>query len=222
MPTTTHDRPYVQEMVIIHRVFRRESRLLPEIVGRVAAGDAERAKVVADYYRSYADGLHHHHTNEDNLLWPKLLARVDLEAELVLRMEAQHEVVAATMERVAALLPEWERTAAPGLRDRIVAILREHREALVEHLGEEEERILPLVAEHITVAEWNALGEQAFRELAKESATKKFISLGAILEEITPEEHAHFMADKPALVKLAWNLFGKRVYAKQVKLIRGQ
>ncbi|MEO3858567.1 hemerythrin domain-containing protein [Acrocarpospora sp. B8E8] len=221
MSTATQDHPYVQEMVIIHRVFRRESRLLPRVVGRVAAGDAARAKVVAEYYRAYAEGLHHHHTNEDNLLWPKLLARVDLEAELVLRMEAQHEVVAGTMERIAALLPEWERTAALHLRDQIIAELGRHRDALVEHLGEEEERILPLISEHITVAEWNALGEQAFREMANDSATKKLISLGSILEEITSEEYAHFMADKPVMVKLIWNLVGKRVYAKQIKLIRG-
>ncbi|GAA0401272.1 hypothetical protein Acor_38710 [Acrocarpospora corrugata] len=217
---STQARPYVQEMVIIHRVFRRESRLLPEVVGRVAPGDVARARVVADYYRTYADGLHHHHTNEDNLLWPKLLARVDLEAELVLRMEAQHEVVADTMERIAALMPEFERTASPHLRDQIIAELGKHRDALVEHLAEEEERILPLVSEHITVAEWNALGEQAFREMANDSATKKMISLGSILEEITPEEYAHFMADKPAIVKVIWTLFGKRVYAKKVKLIR--
>ena len=58
-------------------------------------------------------------------MWPLLLARVDLEAELVLRMEEQHERVAAGSTRSAALLPEWERTASPAAGEAIaVAIER--------------------------------------------------------------------------------------------------
>ncbi len=100
------ERPDTHEMYVVHRVFRRETALLPRLVRNVRAGDTERARFVAAHYRDYALGLHHHHTAEDLLIWPLLLARVDLEAELVLRMEQQHEVVAAGLEAVAALLPE--------------------------------------------------------------------------------------------------------------------
>ncbi|WP_214105275.1 hemerythrin domain-containing protein [Acrocarpospora catenulata] len=221
MTVATDERPYVQEMVIIHRMFRRESRVLPDAVRRVAAGDAARAGIVAAHYRQYAHSLHHHHTNEDELLWPKLLARVDLEAELVLRMEAQHEVVAGTLNRVSELLPEWERTADPVVRDEIVAELGRHRDALIEHLDEEEQHILPLVSEHLTVPEWQALGERAQAELAKESPERQLLTLGAILEEITPEERERFLADLPLPAKVMWRLIGRRRYARRMSLIRG-
>jgi hypothetical protein len=71
-----------QDMEIVHRAFRRESRLLMELVAAVAPGDTARAKVIADHFRDYRLGLKNHHEGEDELLWPPLLSRVDLEADL--------------------------------------------------------------------------------------------------------------------------------------------
>ena len=108
------DRPDTHEMVVVHRIFRRESGLLPAMVRAVAPGDTARAALVAESVRDYLDGLHNHHTGEDELIWPLLLARVDLEQELVLRMEAQHEMVAAALARVGELLPAWQASADPA------------------------------------------------------------------------------------------------------------
>src|SRR5262249_53287507 len=95
MPST--ERPDTQEMIVVHRIFRGESGLMPLMVRAVQPGDVARAELVGAHLRAYLDGLHSHHTGEDELVWPLLLARVDLEQELVLRMEAQHETVAATL-----------------------------------------------------------------------------------------------------------------------------
>src|SRR6202000_2429916 len=89
-----------RDMEIVHRAFRRESRLLTELVAAVAPGDTARAKVIADHFRDYRLGVRNHHEGEDELLWPPLLSRVDLGTEIVLRMEAQHERVAATLARL--------------------------------------------------------------------------------------------------------------------------
>ncbi|WP_066365434.1 hemerythrin domain-containing protein [Herbidospora mongoliensis] len=216
----TNERPYVQEMVMIHRLFRRESKLMPELFRRVRAGDVARAALMVEHYRGYADGLHGHHTNEDDLLWPKLLARVTLEADLVKRMEHQHDYIADTMRRIGELLPGFERTADPVLRDRLADLLTDHHQALVEHLGEEETHILPLVSEHITVAEWKELGERGMKESSGGSMKQQLIVLGAILEDATPEERAHFMGNLPVPAKIAWNLAGRRLYVKRSALIR--
>ena len=94
-------------MEIVHRVLRREARLLVELVAAVTPGDTARAKVIADHFRVYRMGLHNH----DELLWPPLLSRVDLEADVVLRMQAQRERIAATLTRLDAAVPAWEATA---------------------------------------------------------------------------------------------------------------
>ncbi|MBO3750372.1 hemerythrin domain-containing protein [Streptosporangiaceae bacterium NEAU-GS5] len=217
MSITTYERPDTHDMVVVHRVFRRESRLLGELVTAVRPGDTARAEILAAHYRDYATALHHHHTAEDELVWPKLLARVDLEADLVLRMEAQHERISATMDQIEPLLPEWERSADPGVRDRIAAALADHHAALVEHLGEEEAHILALIEEHLTKPEWDAVGESASKDTPKD---KLLLMLGAILEEATSEEAAHFLGRVPLPGRLAWRLIGRRQYAKWAALIR--
>jgi hypothetical protein len=65
-------------MVVIHRAFRRESELLRTAIAAVTPGDTRRARILADHFRWYRLGLHNHHHGEDELIWPLLLARVDL------------------------------------------------------------------------------------------------------------------------------------------------
>ena len=148
-----------RDMEIVHRAFRRESRLLTELVAAVDPGDTARARVIADHFRDYRLGLKNHHEGEDELLWPPLLSRVDLEADIVLRMEAQHERVASTLTRLDAAVPAWEATAGTDERDTLVAALADHRAVLLEHLDDEETALLPLAAEHITEKEWASLGD---------------------------------------------------------------
>ncbi len=215
---TVRERPDTHDMFVVHRVFRRETALLPRMIRAVRPGDTARAALVADHYRGYALGLHHHHTAEDELIWPLLLARVDLEAELVLRMEKQHERVAAGLDTVFALLPEWERTAARESGEAVAVALEAHRAALLEHLGDEETHLLPLIEEHLTVAEYGKLNERFAEETPKD---KLLLFLGALLEEATPEEAADIMRNLPAPAKLVWRLIGKRRYARSTRRLRG-
>ncbi|NAS23062.1 hemerythrin domain-containing protein [Herbidospora sp. NEAU-GS84] len=212
------DRPDTHDMLVVHRVFRRESRMLAELVPTVAAGDVVRAGILAAHHRDYALGLHHHHTGEDELIWPKLLARVDLEADLVIRMEHQHERVQAGLDRIGAALPEWERTADPALRDHLAALYADHRAALLEHLDDEEKHVLSLIEEHLTVAEYAAAGARFATETPND---KLLLFLGALLEEATPAERAHLLGTLPLAARLAWFLVGRRRYARQVALVRG-
>ena len=158
--TTTTQRPDTHEMIVIHRVFRRESDMLPRLIRAVPDGDTARAQVVARHFGDYQLGLHFHHSGEDELVWPLLLARVDLEAEMVLRMEAQHEIVARTLKEAAQRMPGWQSTPFPATAAPLIAALAAHRTALLEHLQDEEDHILPLIAEHLTPAEWARLGER--------------------------------------------------------------
>ncbi|MFI1364339.1 hypothetical protein [Streptomyces griseochromogenes] len=50
------------------------------------------------------------------LLWPPLLSRVDPEADIVLRTQAQHECVEVTLTRLDAAVPAWSATAGADER----------------------------------------------------------------------------------------------------------
>ncbi len=61
MVTTTQSgqKPDVNEMLVIHRVFRREFVALPTLIRGVADGDTARAAVVADALRLVLGGPAH-------------------------------------------------------------------------------------------------------------------------------------------------------------------
>ncbi|GAB2856934.1 hypothetical protein GCM10022221_65650 [Actinocorallia aurea] len=208
---------FTHSMVVIHRGLRRESRLLVELVGATRPGDVRRARVLAAHLADYLVGLHNHHHGEDELIWPTLLSRVDLDADIVLRMEAQHEKVAATIERLRGLAGPWARSADAAARDALTAALTEHRAVLVEHLDDEEANLLPLAERHLTEAEWNAQGEHFVQHTPK---TKILKLLGIVLEDATPQERAEFLAGLPAPARAVWRFYGARHYAGVMRRLR--
>lgn len=213
----TDNRPAIWEMVVVHRVFRREFRLAPELVRQVAPGDTERAATLASYLSEMLTGLHHHHEAEDKLLWPVLLGRVRLESDLIHTMEEQHERVAGHIGALAELLPAWRAEADADRRDRLADTLLELHDELIVHLDQEEERILPLVAEHLTKAEWDTLSEYARAQLPKD---RLLIQLGALLEDATPWEREAFLALMPMAARVLWRLVGQRQYRRECQKVR--
>ncbi|MFG2622617.1 hemerythrin domain-containing protein [Streptomyces sp. NPDC048507] len=209
--------PGTHEMVVVHRALRREARLLVELVAAVAPGDTARARVLADHFRGYRLGLHRHHRGEDEVLWPLLLARVDLEADLVLRMEAQHERVAATLAAAGRALPAWEGTAGEAERDTLVAVLAEHRAVLLAHVDEEERALLPLAARHVTAYEWAALGEHFMTSTPQSELP---LLLGMVLEDADRSERAALLAVLPRGVRLRWHVVGRPVHLHRTRTVR--
>jgi hemerythrin-like domain-containing protein len=216
--STSIQRPDTHDMIVVHRVFRREIDLMPRLIRSVPDGDIARARVLADAFADYQLGLHFHHSGEDELVWPLLLARVDLEADLVLRMEAQHEVVARTLKEAGQRMTAWRSAPSAVTAAPLVAALTEHRAVLLEHLHDEEEHILPLIAEHLTVAEWAQQGERFAKEVPR---GKMLFFLGMILEDADPAERQVMMANLPAPARFLWRTVGQRQYRRKVSKIRG-
>ena len=207
----------VHDMVVAHRAFRREFRLLPPLVRAVAPGDTARAAVLAGHGRMLLTGLHLHHTSEDLLLWPKLLERCPPDAGLIERMEAQHERVHAALEQLGPALDRWEAEARPAVSEEVAAGFDALRTALLEHLDDEEREILPLAARHITQAEWNELGEHGVAETPKKQLP---ILFGAVAEEATPEEMVHILSTVPLPVRFLLRTVFARRYQRYINRVR--
>ncbi|WP_433790583.1 hemerythrin domain-containing protein [Actinoplanes sp. CA-252034] len=216
MPVTTT--PYTREMVMIHRVFRREAAQLLRFVSATGTGDVARARRLGRWTREYIGGLHHHHATEDALIWPLLHQRVTVHQELVDRMEMQHHALDATLAEVTTRLGAWEESAGETDRDLLADSIADHQRVLLEHLGDEEDLVMPLVEEHLDPEEWEKVGKAGLENLPKE---KVFLALGAILEEATDEERAFFLAKVPAAGRMLWKLVGQRQYRRQMAALRG-
>lgn len=220
MPNTTTERVDTWDMVVVHRYFRREFALLPELVRGVAGRDLAHARLVATWVAELIESLHHHHTGEDELLWPILRQRVSVSAELVLRMEEQHVRVSALLDAAAALLPAWQGGAESDVRDRLATVLTEVAGLLDEHLGEEEQQILPLVSQHLTTAEWAELGDRGKDSMPK-SPRKALVVLAAILLDASRQERSRFLKMLPAPVRVLYRLVGQRTYRSEMYRLRG-
>jgi hemerythrin-like domain-containing protein len=212
------DKPDIREMVAVHRVFRREFRQAADLVQQAPAGDLRRATQIADHVELLLGVLHHHHRGEDELLWPILLERATMRADLAHRMEHQHEGVAQCVSHVETLLGRWRRTAAVSVAAELSSTLRQLSRALIEHLDDEERGILPIVEECVTVAEWATLGEHGFAQIP---ASQRFTVLGLLLEEATPAEARIFLGLLPAIARIIWKIGGKRGAARYRNRVRG-
>lgn len=180
MSVTAEPKPDVNEMRVIHRAFRRELTALPDLVRRTPDGSAERASVVGRHAQFILNGLHIHHTGEDENLWPLLLERAAPSTELIETMQAQHERVHELVDATQAQLDAWRLAPSSANGEQLAGTVEQLSTALFEHLDQEEREILPLAEEHVTVAEWARLGEHGRDSMQRDELP---IMFGAILEE---------------------------------------
>jgi iron-sulfur cluster repair protein YtfE (RIC family) len=208
----------VSDMYTVHRAFRREFGLMPQLVRGVAAGNTARAAVLADHGRRILTGLHYHHSGEDELLWPKLLDRCPPDEELIHRMEGQHSQVESCTERLTAALDRWEAEARPAVTTEVADTFAELADVLFLHLGEEEQNILPLAARHVSQEEWHQLGEHGFGQMAKSELPLMF---WMVVEDATPQEAAEMYANVPLPVRILLKTVFARKYRRYVAKVRG-
>jgi hemerythrin-like domain-containing protein len=211
--------PDVNEMVVIHRVFRREFVAIPELVRRVAEGDSRRSGVVGDHLRLILSGLHMHHTGEDEVLWPLLRQRAAPSTGLVETMEAQHERVDGCAAHSERALESWRTDPTTEHGEELATAVGQLAGALFEHLDLEEREILPLVTAHLSVREWDSLGEHGKDAM---SARQLPLMFGAILEEATVEERSRMLAHLPAPVRLVMTTAGAWQYRRYIRRVRGR
>ncbi len=209
----------VRMMTVAHSNFRRELGLTPALVRAVSDGDQHRTSMLTEHTTQWLGYLHHHHSIEDDLLWDVLLARVPDElAPLVHVMQTQHEHVATLLDQAHVQLDRWSRTASRSDRDAAAAVLSELCAALFEHLNAEETHLLPIMARHITAAEW-----EEFTRQGMESIPKRMIILGfgMMLYEGDPEAIEIEIQKLPAPLRRILPPLGRLSYRRYARRIHG-
>jgi deazaflavin-dependent oxidoreductase (nitroreductase family) len=205
-----------EEMAVVHRVFRRSFPMVAGLVRRTPPGATGRSEPIAGHLDFLLNGIHHHHTGEDENIWPLLLERAAPQAELVKRMEAQHAVIAERSDRVRPLLDRWRKSATDG--EPLAVAIDEFTASLVEHLDDEEAHVVPLIRAHVTAAEWERFGQETFERFTN---AEKLTATGTLEDVATAEEAAWFTGGLPLPIKVMWRLVGRRRYARYIAEIRG-
>jgi hemerythrin-like domain-containing protein len=163
--------PYAdtRDMYTVHIMFRREYALLPGLVRSVPPKDTDRAQVIAAHIEIVNLILHHHHSAEDAVLWPRLLTRAPKEIDPVVHLaEGHHHGIENLLGETDVLLSAWTDGASGEDGELLAQTLQRLAVALYEHMGIEERLILPLVERHIFASEWNEMVEHAAAGIPQE------------------------------------------------------
>lgn len=196
------------DMIHIHQMFRSTFGRFPELVAGIADGDVGRAAVVAAHISEIGAMLHHHHEVEDELLWDTLEQRAPACALHVAVMRSQHTDMGRLLDGLDAALPGWAHDARGDRREELVGLLGQIRTALFAHLGQEEERILPVASSTMSAREWGQLGRRGRAAVPRD---RTFIQLGWIIDSLTPTDRdAWLRHNLPAPIRLVWRLHGSR------------
>lgn len=204
-----------EEMAVIHRIYRRGFPMVADLVRRTPAGDTASSEPIAEHLEFLLNSLHHHHSGEDENIWPRLLERAAPQAELINRMERQHEVVDERSEQVRTLLEDWRHAPLDGTQ--LANAVDEFTHALVEHLDDEEAHVVPLIRAHLTAEEWEQFGQETFEKFTN---PEKLIATGVLEDIATPEEAMWFLGELPLPIKLMWRFAGRRRYDRYMARVR--
>lgn len=218
MTDVLSSKPDVHDMVVVHRTFRRSCAELPDLVRGLRPGDTARAELVVDAVRFMLMGLEAHHLSEDEFLWPRLAARTTVQAEAITRMEEQHHRLEELVTRVRTALDGLAADPRQPLCEQVAAQLTELGSVLTTHMDEEENTILPLAAEYLSVAEWEELGEISLAKLEKKHLLRAFSALMAVA---TPEEQQTILTKAPLPARVLWRLSGRRSHARWEARLHG-
>jgi len=147
-------------MYVMHFGFRRDLAAFAASAGTPVA-DRARWQALRARWAKFAMILEHHHTVEDEALWPRLVRRAEdagnVAATATLHaMEAEHGEIDPMLEECAADLDRLadapDEDARAAFQVRIVAF----RERLGRHLAHEESDAMPLVQRYLTQQDWTA------------------------------------------------------------------
>jgi hemerythrin-like domain-containing protein len=193
--------------LLAHTAMRVEYGRLAGACRRVR--DAEHAALVEDQIALVLDLLHHHHTVEDELVWPMLLERVPGGRPALTALEADHE-------RIDPLLERARDTGIP-LAQR-AEILQELHDALNAHLDAEERDAVPLIQRHLSRPDWERVEERAARGTSRRRLP---LIYGWFASAADDEQRALALRTVPLVVQWLFRLFWWPSYRRRYERLYG-
>jgi hypothetical protein len=153
-------------MYMAHHAFRRDLARFAVAARQTPVEDVEVWRALAVRWEQFSGILHHHHTTEDDVLWPQLLEIVDARGDAAGRatleaMEAEHAVIDPMLAACAVGFAAMAQAPDAATRDRLAADTATARDTLSHHMGHEEREALPLVQELLSTEGWQRVEKAA-------------------------------------------------------------
>lgn len=202
-------------MYVIHHFFRRELADFAACVPHTPVDDIATWGALAERWSLFCETLHHHHTGEDEVLWPLLLERSNPAEQVVIyAMEAEHEVIDPLMALCTAgflrmATPDPDFGGCERIRTDLASAVERTRVVLGNHLAHEEGEAIAIVQRHMTPGEWTDFE----KKMGDGSTLREALTLApAMLAGLDDADRAAVLTRVPtALRVIAW-LGGRRFW----------
>jgi Hemerythrin HHE cation binding domain len=132
-------------------------------------------------------------------------------------MQGQHQQVATLLHQIDEALSIWRDAVTIESREALADLLDRLIPALKEHLSAEEDRVVPLMEQYTTVAEWHpSMGS----ELAADPAQFP-LTIGLLLYEGDPHSIDQFIASMPAHARPGIRQLAAKTFAHHSQRVHG-
>lgn len=208
---------------VLHQLVRREWRLLGELAGWAAPGDAERAATLTRHAELIGRVLLHHHAIERDSVWPALLRavpadRTDDVRGLVGDWMTRCARIDSMLRDVSTAARQWQVTGTAAARDAFALACLDLADAVDAQTADEEAELLPLLGEHLSAGDWAVIARSSHCHL---SAREQLLVLGLALEDSCAADRARLLSGLSPAARLAWRLHGRQDYRAAVVRLRG-
>jgi hypothetical protein len=208
---------------VVHRLVRRELRLLAELATWAPDDEAERTATLTRHAELIAKVLLHHHAVEQDAVWPALLrtvpdASVDEVRALLGEWTARCGGIDHMLRDVATAARQWAVAATPPARRAFASACRALADAVDAQTADEERALLPLLETHLEPEDWAAIASSKHCRL---TAREQLLVLGLALEDSCAPERARLLGGLSPATRSAWRFYGERQYRTTVVRLRG-
>lgn len=155
----------MQMMYLIHHAFRRDLDAFAGAVRGTPVDDRRTWRLLAERWELFAEVLHWHHTAEDDLIWPVLVAVGSAEDVVVLEaMEAEHDEIDPLLASCSAGFRRLAQRGDEDARAALAVRVSAARESLRRHLGHEESSAIAILQRLVDPERWAAIEREIGRD----------------------------------------------------------
>ena len=212
------ERADVTAYLAVHRAMRTANEQLVNGLVRALHYDPRRVAALRRWFAGYAAELRTHHRIEDDIIFPALAERVPSYARLDSSLAADHHRLDDLIDALTEVLTKWsscpDMRATGTYREDAIFYAVELRDLLAVHLDIEDTRVIPLIQETFSAAEYEEFDKAAAKAITLKHAFWTVPWIVATFDEATL---AKLWDGAPAMLKLVYRL-GRRSYARMTAI----
>lgn len=187
--------PDLSGILLAHRAMVTDIGRLAELTTAIAQRrtpcSVSRARAITRYVALMCESIHHHHTMEDDVLWPIIESSAAGLVDLT-ELTDDHATLDPRLDRPRTVATAFARSGDAELARPLAAGLADLHRLLHAHIADEERELFPVIRRHVSVADWQAV-ETAARKTGRLSFEGP-----RVLAVATDAERATIAAELPA------------------------